>query len=103
MTQATYSIRMNPTLKSQFDELCANLGMNASTAFSIFARKAVRTRAIPFEVSEVESRRTMDLDTLSKAQLAEELDKGWEAYRSGKYHPAEETFNRVMEATSAEI
>ena len=50
MAQATFSIRMDETLKRQFDTLCADFGMNATTAFNIFARAVVREKKIPFEI-----------------------------------------------------
>ncbi len=50
MAQATFSIRMEESLKRQFDELCADFGMNSTTAFNIFARAVVRERKIPFEI-----------------------------------------------------
>lgn len=50
MAQATFSVRMDETLKHQFDTLCADFGMNATTAFNIFARAVVRERKIPFEI-----------------------------------------------------
>ena len=51
MAQATFSIRMDEELKKQFDSLCADFGMNATTAFNVFARAVVRERRIPFEIS----------------------------------------------------
>ena len=51
MAQATFSIRMDESLKNQFGNLCKEFGMNASTAFNIFARAVVRERKIPFEIS----------------------------------------------------
>lgn len=50
MPQATFSIRMDEALKKQFDSLCADFGMNATTAFNIFARAVVREQKIPFEI-----------------------------------------------------
>ena len=50
MAQATFSIRMDENLKRQFDALCADFGMNATTAFNIFARAVVRERKIPFQI-----------------------------------------------------
>jgi len=41
---------MDESLKRQFDALCADFGMNATTAFNIFARAVVRERKIPFEI-----------------------------------------------------
>lgn len=50
MAQATFSVRMDETLKRQFDALCADFGMSATTAFNVFARAVVRERKIPFEI-----------------------------------------------------
>jgi len=51
MAQTTLSIRMDETLKKQFDSLCSDFGMNVSTAVTIFAKAIVRERRIPFEIS----------------------------------------------------
>lgn len=50
MALATFSVRMDEKLKSQFDALCAEFGMNATTAVNVFARAVVRERKIPFEI-----------------------------------------------------
>lgn len=55
MAQATFSVRMDDTLKKQFDGLCQEFGMNASTAINVFARAVVRQRKIPFEISSPET------------------------------------------------
>lgn len=55
MAQATFSVRMDEVLKKQFDGLCQEFGMNASTAINIFARAVVRQRKIPFEISSPET------------------------------------------------
>lgn len=55
MAQATFSIRMDEALKKQFDGLCQEFGMNASTAINVFARAVVRQRKIPFEISSPET------------------------------------------------
>lgn len=51
MAQATFSIRMDQELKEKFDKLCSDFGMTASTAFTIYAKKVVRERRIPFEIT----------------------------------------------------
>ena len=51
MAQATFSVRMDDNLKKQFDNLCQEFGMNATTAINIFARAVVRERRIPFDIS----------------------------------------------------
>ncbi len=50
MAQATFSVRMDETLKNQFDDLCQDFGMTMTTAINVFARAVVRQRRIPFEI-----------------------------------------------------
>jgi len=51
MSQTTLNVRMDANLKKQFDALCAEFGMTASTAVTIFAKTIVRERRIPFEIT----------------------------------------------------
>jgi len=51
MAQTTVNIRMDETLKKQFELFCNDIGMNMTTAFCIFAKTVVRERKIPFELS----------------------------------------------------
>lgn len=51
MAQATFSVRMDDSLKKDFDSLCADFGMSMSTAITVFAKAVVRERKIPFEIS----------------------------------------------------
>ena len=45
------SIRMDADLKARADTLFAELGMNLSTAFTIFVRQSLREGGIPFDIS----------------------------------------------------
>ncbi len=51
MAQATFSIRMDTELKKEFDAIVEEMGMNATTAFNIFARTVVKEKKIPFSIS----------------------------------------------------
>ena len=51
MAQTTVSIRMDEDLKKSMEHTCQELGMNMTTAFTIFAKKMTREHAIPFDVS----------------------------------------------------
>ena len=50
MVQSTFSIELDEDIKTEMNEICDSLGMNMSTAFSVFARAFVRNRGFPFEV-----------------------------------------------------
>lgn len=58
------NIRMDKELKKQFEAFCNDVGMSMTTAFTIFAKKAVREYRIPFEVSaempNAETRKALD-------------------------------------------
>lgn len=51
MAQTLVNIRMDEDLKKSFDYVCNELGLNMSTAITIFAKKVSREHRIPFEVS----------------------------------------------------
>jgi DNA-damage-inducible protein J len=40
---------MDANLKRSMEETCRELGMNMTTAFTIFARKVTREHSMPFE------------------------------------------------------
>ncbi len=66
MAQATFSVRMDEKLKREFDMLCSDFGMNATTAFNVFARAVVREKRIPFEIQA--------------SSAAIEREQGWNAF-----------------------
>ena len=51
MSQSLITIRMDDQLKKNFEFICDELGMNMSTAITIFAKTVCREQRIPFEIS----------------------------------------------------
>jgi DNA-damage-inducible protein J len=51
MAQVLVNIRMDEDLKKSMEHTCKALGMNMTTAFTIFAKKVSREQRIPFDVS----------------------------------------------------
>lgn len=51
MSQTLVAIRIDETIKNNFDYICNELGMNMTTAITIFAKKVCREKRIPFEIS----------------------------------------------------
>lgn len=47
----TVSLRLDDNMKKELDEMCDSMGMNITTFFMIYAKKALRDRKIPFELS----------------------------------------------------
>lgn len=51
MANTTVTFRMDEDLKHQAEQIFDDMGMNMTTAFTIFAKAVVRQRRIPFEIS----------------------------------------------------
>ena len=51
MAQAVVNIRMDEDLKKSMEQICQELGINLTTAFTIFAKKVAREKRIPFDLS----------------------------------------------------
>ena len=66
MASVNVNIRMDAELKKEFEEFCSNVGMNMTTAFTIFARRTVRENRIPFEVSADCRRAAVHQDAAAK-------------------------------------
>ena len=47
----TVSLRFEDEMKKQLDEMCDEMGMSLTTFFMIYAKKVLRDRRIPFEIS----------------------------------------------------
>lgn len=78
MQQATISIRVDQTLKKNFDSLCEAFGMSTTAAFSIFMKAVVRERKIPFEIradnDDAARLRALDaFEAMRQAMAASEL------------------------------
>ena len=92
---STITIRMDEELKSQFEELVNDLGLNLTTAITAFAKQSVREQQIPFKLTKnvpnettakaIEDARNgvgMSREFHSVKELMEDLDA--DAYREKK-------------------
>ena len=51
MSQVLVNFRMDEEDKKGMEEVCKELGMTMTTAFTVFAKKICREKRIPFDVS----------------------------------------------------
>ena len=75
MAQTLINIRMDEELKKSFDMVCNELGLNMTTAITIFAKKMSREHRIPFEVS---------VDPFYSNSNLQALDESIKQMQSGK-------------------
>lgn len=57
MDAVNVTIRMDKETKREFDAFCENVGINITTAFNMFIKATLRTRELPFVVTDVDSRK----------------------------------------------
>lgn len=75
MGQTLVNIRMDEELKKNMEQTCQELGMNMTTAITIFAKKMTREKRIPFDVS---------IDPFYSESNMAHLRRGIEALNAGK-------------------
>ena len=75
MAQTLVNIRMDEELKKKMEQVCEDMGLSMTTAFTIFAKKVSREHRIPFEI-------TAD-PFYSESNMAH-LRRGLEALDAGK-------------------
>ena len=73
MAKVSTNINLDPTLKKNAQELLKDLGMDLTTAITIFLRQTVREQGIPFEIKR----------EIPNAQTIEALNE----YTNMKGHP----------------
>ncbi len=74
MAQALVNFRMDEELKRDMELTCQELGMNMTTAFTIFAKKMTREKRIPFDVSVDPFYSEANMNYLKK--VIDEIDSG---------------------------
>lgn len=75
MAQAMVNFRMDEELKKEMDETCKQMGLTATAAYTIFAKKVTQDKRIPFEIVA---------DPFYSAQNMERLAKAIEDVNAGK-------------------
>ena len=86
--------RIEPDLKEQAEGILSALGIPASNAITMFYKQIVLQKGLPFEV-KLPASRPVDVSTLSREQLNEELEKGYADIVSGNTRSAKSVFDDI--------
>lgn len=73
MTRTLINFRIDEDLKIDLEQVCEDMGMSLSTAFTIFAKKLARERKIPFEIDADPFYSKENMDRLNKS--IEQMEK----------------------------
>ena len=74
------NFRLDEEVKKSMEQVCSDLGLSMSSAFTIFAIKVSREKRIPFDVS---------IDPFYSESNRRYLEKKMEEYKAGKLQSAE--------------
>ena len=69
----TISLRLEDDVKRELDQMCSEMGMSLTTFFTIYAKRALRDRKIPFEVTAPPVEDTLEPAKLDWDRLRETL------------------------------
>jgi len=72
----TVSLRLEEDMKKQLDDMCDEMGMNITTFFMIYAKRALRDRRIPFDI-------VAPLDPFYSASNVKQLEKADRQIKEG--------------------
>lgn len=73
----TVSLRLDDEMKKQLDQMCEEMGMNLTTFFMIYAKKALRDHRIPFEI-------TAPIEPFYSSSNMEQLQKADRQVKNGQ-------------------
>lgn len=83
---ATVSFRMDDTLKRQTESVLEELGLNMTTAMTMFAKSIVREQRLPLDLS---------IDPFYSAANQSRLKRTIENYESGKSEPIKKSVEEL--------
>lgn len=90
MSTTNINVRVDSSLKKDAEELFGDLGMNISTAITLFLKSAVRNNGIPFELK----RNQPNPDTVRALSEYDEMKNNPKKYK--RYKNADELFDEVL-------
>ncbi len=78
MAQTMVNFRMDEELKKNMEQVCKEMGLSMTTAFTIFATRVSKERRIPFEISADPFYNESNINRLLKAVSNLNAGKGVE-------------------------
>lgn len=72
----TVSLRMDDDMKKELDEMCEAMGMNISTFYMLYTKKALRERRIPFDIEAPMDPFFSDNNMAQLRKSAKQIDEG---------------------------
>lgn len=88
---ANLYVQMEPELKEQAESILGALGIQPSSAITLFYKQIVLKRGMPFDV-RLPAHRLPSTSSLTSEQMNQELEKGFADIRAGRTVSINEAF-----------
>ena len=98
MAQTIISVKVDESLKKEFEMICSDIGMSADTAMTVFIKAMVREKGFPFAVT-ASSSSTPWMDGAGKDSATQVREAA--AKNEIKYMTMEEIFKQMAEEQKA--
>lgn len=90
MSKVSTNINLDPSLKKSAQDLFSDLGLDLTTAVTLFLKQAVREQAIPFEIK----RDAPNAETIAAMNEFHKMQAHPEQYK--RYHSFKDAMNEVL-------
>lgn len=84
------NFRMDANLKKEMEKICDDIGLNMTTAFTIFAKRLCKDKCFPFNLSN----NSYNLDTLNALKEIKEMEEHPEKYKA--YDNVNDMFKDIL-------
>lgn len=91
----TVSLRLDDNMKKELDIMCEEMGMNITTFFMIYAKRALRERRIPFAVEALPAApASVNAEIMSATEIRNKLKHSYDQVAEGAYFTAAEALEK---------
>ena len=73
MAGVNVTVRIDEETKRDFDVFCENVGINITTAFNMFIKATLRTREMPFIITDIDLQKSARKELLDAFNAAQTL------------------------------
>ena len=85
---------IEPELKQQAEQILNAIGLQPSSAITMFYKQIVMQQGLPFD-ARLNYKKPLDTSVMTKEELSFELEKGYQDMLAGRVEPADEVFESL--------
>jgi len=88
------TVRIEPEIKQQAEQVLGQLGIPMSNAVGLFLRQVILQQGIPFDV-KLPQNKLLQIENLSEQQFNLEIEKGFKDLTEGRFSTADRVAEKM--------